>query len=454
MKLKNVSASQVQNFRRCARKWHWEKIGGFKFKGSYATRRGTAIHYGIELYLKTGEIAKYVAVSRASGNVEYTTQGPVADHLLDSKREDREIDVFQTDRFVKAAKQYLPQPGSDVGIEFMFKLATVKGGPVWIGYIDLLTEEEIKDYKTSSDIRRYSKTPEELEEDVQQNAYAKFVFDNSDRDEVPVSLIYLETRNKVKVNSREVTAVIKRRDCEKRWQGMLKDVEQMVVFAEVEDSLQVPCNPEACGDYGGCPHRERCGLSVLHGLGETTKKSEGKKMGAFLKNLKSGDTKETPKEETEGKAETKTEAKNEESIVPPDAPPRTTSDEDAEKLAAKKKKPAAKKKTPAKKTPKKEGLTLLIDCFPAKGNKDFVLFDDWVADRVETLNKAAEDAGGDTFWQAGFAEQKAAIAKVTAEAAKELKGTVVVRSSSSQAVRDFLPLVIPLADDIVQGFKG
>jgi hypothetical protein len=325
VKLRNVSASQVQNFRRCARKWHWEKIGGFKFRGSYATRRGTAIHHGIETYLKTGEIVKYVAVNRETGKVEYTTAGPVEDHLLDSKREDREVDVFQVERFVNAAKKYLPEPGSEMGIEFKVQMATTEGGPPWIGYIDLLTEEEIKDYKTSSDIRRYSKTPEELENDVQQNAYAKFVFDNSDRDEVPVSLVYLETRNKVKVNTREVTAVIERGKCQAKWAEMLKDVDQMVQLAEEEDSLQVPCNPEACGDYGGCPHKERCGLSVLHGLGETNK-SKGKKMGNFLKNLKNKKEAEAkgPPEEPKAEAKAKAEAG---SVVPPDAPPRTTSDE-------------------------------------------------------------------------------------------------------------------------------
>lgn len=512
MGLRNVSASQVTTFARCNRWWHWEKIGGHRQSSTRAMRRGTAIHYALEIYLSQGRIVGGVEVDIETGNATHNTtdvKSPEPD-----KNRTTGGEWWATKRYVEAIRHLLPTPERDGGpavmLEQAFSIPTLGGkGPPWLGFIDLLEEcvtiepyeddeaeflppplafvlSRVNDYKTSSDLRRYAKKNTELLDDIQANSYAKYVFNlDPEAEEVAARWIYMETRNKVKVNILEVPVVLTRSGVEANWARAMELVQKMVELAEVEDTLALDANPEACGDFGGCPHVRRCGLSALGGaftkLNNNTKQ-KGKSMG-FLKGLK----------RTMDRAEDAT------GVLSDDAGSRTTSDEEAKELtpkkkpakktaaekkaekeakvaAAKKAKAAAKaaeaaeaaakaaeeaeageddteeppKKKPAKaskKAPKAKagGFTLYVDCVPTKG-EEYALLSDLLVPLVE------ECGGLEEFWDLSFSDQKKALGIMAREIAKG--GNNVVAFSKQMFSADVVPGLSVVAAKVIMGMKG
>ena len=524
MKLKNVSASQVTTFARCKRKWHWEKIGGHREPPTRAMRRGTAVHYALEVYLARGHIVGGVEVDIQSGNATHNT----TDHDSKVPAKDRTEggEWWPTRRFVNAIKHLLPTPkangGPAVMLEQKFSIPTLGGkGPPWLGFIDLLeedveiavTEDEepsvlplvlnrVNDYKTSSDIRRYAKKVSELVDDIQANSYARFVFDiDPTAEEVAARWIYMETRNKIKVNILEVPVVLTRSGVEENWAQAMVLVQEMVELAEVEDTLQLEANPEACEDFGGCPHKGRCGLSALGGaFAKLNDNNKGKSMG-FLKGLKKSMDKPKAPEEAEGDEGTQDAS----GILSEDAASRTTSDEEAETLT-KKKKPAKKtvaekkaekeakaaekkaaedaikapeaaedaikapeaaedtikapeadedaddsaeeppKKKPSRRKPKAQtGFTLYVDCIPTKG-EEYALLSDLLAPYVE------ECGGLEEFWSMSFSDQKKALGIMAREVGKS--GSNVVAFSKQTFSSDVVPGLSVVATKVVMGCGG
>ena len=52
----HVSASQIKTYRRCSRKWWFEKIAGHRSPTSAAAELGRQLHAQLENYLLTGEL--------------------------------------------------------------------------------------------------------------------------------------------------------------------------------------------------------------------------------------------------------------------------------------------------------------------------------------------------------------------------------------------------------------
>jgi len=462
MKLKNVSASQLTTFKRCNRKWYWEKIEGFRSSGSVATRRGTAIHHALEHFVKNWDDWEVVEVDIESGQV-------VAGHEEMPEEENPKSEYVAVRRFLEAAKDYIPSPfSSDVVLEQMINMPTGEGMPPWLGFIDLLEDcGRITDYKTTSSIKSYSKSPEDLMTDIQAMSYAKYVLDISpDMKEVPLRWLYLETRNKIKVNVKESEITVSREHVESEWNKAMPLVAEMVKIAAAEAGSQsVTPNVEACNDFGGCPHKDRCGVTALSGLFE---KKETGSMG-FLDTLKAQTpTKEEPAKEVPAKEVPAKEIQREmhQEVLSKDAAPRTTPKTGPAEPKTPKKK-AAKKKAPAKAPDKtaveapakapvdgpKTPFRLFVDCAPIKcGN--FVLLEDLMGPLLDKLNAdCQEHMQKPSVWLLPFGEQKAAISGMVAEMAKTLTGDVVAMSGDMHS-RDVLPLLVPFASEVIRSFRG
>jgi hypothetical protein len=349
--IKHVSASQVITFRSCKRKWHWEKIGGFRSPSTPSQNLGKAIHAAIEHYILTGEVWEKALLM----------DGPPESFVERNADVSLSPYVFDVGRFVRAVKDRLNRKTASSEMEF--RMATFEGGPEWLGYIDYFCPDELIDFKNFSDLK-YAKDEETLLKDIQMNCYARHYFEIfPDAVSVPVSLFYMVTRNKVKVPTKEVKVIITRERCEKIWKGALKDVEEMIQLASVKNSLEIEPNTEACSAYGGCPHRKRCGV-------------EDKKVDASsLFDL-----------DTDSKHEMAVNAPQ--GIIPPDAPVDTApealsvdsgqpSQEDSPKIKGR------------KAAPKKAGLTLFISCYPTRGS-NAVDFAEWVAPIRTRANVVAQ----------------------------------------------------------------
>ena len=243
--IKNFSASQVVTFLDCNRKWFFQKILGIKTPPSEKMRLGTAIHKGLEQFVETGQYDHEQIVDGNTYNVHY---------------------------YVEAAKPHLP-PGPYI-VEQKISLETETGIP-WIGYVDLTTHEQITDYKTTSNLR-YAKTPLELETNAQMVSYAKHYFENHpESDQVILLHIYIETKNKRKINTHTSQTTVTREHIEEQWSLIQEILENMVSIAKLEKWEEVPANPPSCPKYGGCPFIDKCEIDpwdqITHGIKKPTK---------------------------------------------------------------------------------------------------------------------------------------------------------------------------------------
>tara|TARA_R110000824_G_scaffold86174_1_gene213487 strand:+ start:4971 stop:6497 length:1527 start_codon:yes stop_codon:yes gene_type:complete len=195
-------------------------------------KRGTLIHSMLEAYLRDGE----------------------------------ELPDDEFGRMAKPALERLPDKGSVPAdsVERRFTLdASVLGVP-FVGVIDLVEEGRITDHKTTSDWK-YTKGEEELRADPQAQAYALDYVLRSDAEEVTFRHVYIRTKGGL--GSRESSVTFTRADLAESVQTMRGDVARMRVAATLENISAVEYNLEACGDYGGCPHRATCASAGRQTLG-------------------------------------------------------------------------------------------------------------------------------------------------------------------------------------------
>jgi hypothetical protein len=294
--MKHVSATQVGAFNDCQRKWYMRYVVGLKTPRTPQQELGTSIHASLEHYLLTGEIRD---------------------------------DAYK--EYVEAALPFLPppkQPGHL--IEHKFLLPTFKGGPLWMGVIDLGIDEEppiVCDHKTTSDFR-YAKTPEEMERDTQLGSYAKWVQTEQQKalgysTGVIVQLLYLHTRRKTMAKRvKHVETVLTPEQVSAIWKRDLEVVRQMVVAEQVKRVEDLPPTTSACMKYGGCPYRSTCGLGVITNPGKKRKND----MSSFLERMKAKKAAEQPAASggNNDPSAPSIPPSQTENVVPDDAAPRTT----------------------------------------------------------------------------------------------------------------------------------
>ena len=219
-----LSASQVQTFVDCQRKWSWRYVEGVEDLPSPAAELGRAVHAELEKYLHGGEI-------------DFTTEiGYIA----------------------AAGLEHLPKPGTPglhIEEEFHFEGPS---GHSYLGYKDLEEPGAVTDHKTTSDLR-WQKTPEDLKTDIQATLYAVDYFRKyPEENDVELRWVYYQTRN-----TRKSAITRLRVHQEETWKRFL-EIERIAETMEVASSkraLELVPNIDHCSAYGGCPHQGRCNLS-------------------------------------------------------------------------------------------------------------------------------------------------------------------------------------------------
>lgn len=439
MILRNFSATQINDFNRCQRYWHFRAVDRIVVSKTPAQQRGIDIHEDKEHYLRAGEIRE-----------------------------------SQYRRYIEWLAEIYPKPGSEqMLIEEKFVLDTPFGIP-FILYMDLgLPDRDpplITDLKTTSDFR-YAKTKSELKGDTQMASYSRAFFELAPSlQEVGIGHVYLKVEKKVPKRPRKsrvlpVFTTIDRHEAQLVWERDMGVCGQMIEAATVAagDGLALPPNTNSCSMFGGCPYQKKCGISILETSNLFKKKGTNQKMG-FMNRIKES-TGKTPAPSNgqtapaapaaappTSAAEAKAKAKG---ILPEDAPPQETSDEEAAAILEEAEK-KAKKKTTRKRKSTKRGLTIYIDCAPAKGeHQDYTLFEDWIGPVLQSLNEAAQEHGNvPDYRMLGFGESKAAFGQAIAEKieAGNLPGALVV--SSDFTSKEALAHLIPLATDVVRALRG
>lgn len=250
--LSRTSASQIQEYAHCARRWYNGYVLGHRVPPTNAMVRGTAIHAIVEHYLKGGAITAEVCRPLI---VKAYEEAP---HL--------EIDFDDaTKQYMKmatSALEHLPQPNTPgVEVERWLEMPTFEGGPKFVGKYDAIEWERkparVDDCKSTSDFR-YVKSPEELAENIQLGAYAKHVIDETDDEYVDLRHIYIRTKGKA--ISMPVDKTVTSYQIQVRWEKTLGIVREMVAWAHARPASadDLPPNTESCELYGGCPYKPLC----------------------------------------------------------------------------------------------------------------------------------------------------------------------------------------------------
>ena len=213
-----------------------------------------------------------------------------------------------------------PRPGA-------LRRAFAYGGVLWGGKRDLLAELGGKawrrlgfsgprrwalyDYKTTKRIHPtaneegYAKSPEQLAADIQANVYGLATCAELDLRSVPARWVYFETKDSRR--SAEIPVLLERARCEDVVGVASERSKSLDAMQSIDDAEQ---NPQACADYGGCPHhvtaggpcdaRQSVGLLIqpriirkvdsnMAGL----KKENADKLAAFKKTAKAAAVEET-----------------------------------------------------------------------------------------------------------------------------------------------------------------
>ena len=163
-----LSATQIDIFQLCPRKWDWQYVKKIPLPPNRSQALGSRVHEILESYNRDGTV-------------------PDRNETFQFETDDR---IFFPGRVALLALPRLPKPGTGkVEGEFIIKAKAAD----YLGYIDLETEDRIIDFKTTSDPKRWAKTPETLQHDPQAIIYAMKKLLDSKVNRVILEWLYLKT---------------------------------------------------------------------------------------------------------------------------------------------------------------------------------------------------------------------------------------------------------------------
>lgn len=232
-----LSASQVETYRLCKRKWGFVYLAGLRTEGNSAAELGKRVHTVLENYLNTGV-------------VDYT---------------DKEASDIAADSLTVQ-----PEPHS-VKTEAAFAFTSIRPTGdfiTWRGYKDAERLGSVWDHKTTGNLA-YAKTSEDLLTDVQATIYAVDQFiKNPTLTAVALQWTYMRTKGAKKT----VPVLATREPVEAEAAFRTIEVTGEEICKAYEKALDVPDpeayvlknlepTPEACSAFGGCPFQGKCNLS-------------------------------------------------------------------------------------------------------------------------------------------------------------------------------------------------
>jgi hypothetical protein len=220
-----LSATEIDTFETCRRKWAYQYLDGLKPKQSSAAEFGLRVHKFLEKYL-TGYSIKYE-----------TAEGRVASPGL----------------------HYLPKalPKENVERPVFF----IKNGLIFHGYIDFFEQVGsqtwlIGDHKTSSNLSRVP-SPAELKKNTQANVYAQWAFTEKLAESVQLKWVYYRTQSTPKAVC--VETELTQKEAEENFAKVCKTADDILTI--VRDKSPSSCQPknlDACFKYGRCPFYAHC----------------------------------------------------------------------------------------------------------------------------------------------------------------------------------------------------
>ncbi len=250
------SASQLEAFQDCPRKWGWKYLDGIEAPPNPYAAFGLRLHRQIELYL---------------------TKGTPFDLTTDAGEA------------AMAGLHYLPKPGTP-GLTVEGKFILDGWGHRFLGYKDIQIIQpglvpKVADHKSTGNFK-WAKTPDELKTNIQAVLYATDVMVKTGSQDCDLLWIYYKRTKPFA--AKPVTVRVNRTELEPTL-VQIKDLADgmATIKASRASAIDLPTNLEACGKYGGCPYVNRCNLSPQEKLIAimTTQSLEDRK-NAFLAGIR------------------------------------------------------------------------------------------------------------------------------------------------------------------------
>lgn len=217
----------------CARKFWFQDVAGIVGGGSEATDLGSAVHSQIEHYLKTGQDALGKEARAGKGNIDEIT---------------RRFPVFQVESWVNGLKL----DGVNIRGKIDLK-GRVPGDPLIRGIVD---------WKTTSSIERYGKTPYQLRKDPQMLIYRQAAEEEGCVEALPMLHVYFGTKTR---ESEIVQTIINREQLAEGLGDTILTLRAMKGVAKVLDVSEVKPDRKKCaeGTKYQCPYFDVCPKSTV-----------------------------------------------------------------------------------------------------------------------------------------------------------------------------------------------
>jgi len=220
-----LSATEIDTFETCRRKWAFHYLDGIKSPASKSAELGLLVHDYLQSYLS------------GKSTDQETTESKIASSGL----------------------MYLPKKLPPENTERHF--AFTANSHVFQGYIDFfenLGSQKwlIGDHKTCSSLS-YALSPEQLKKNIQANVYAQWAFREKDAKEVILKWVYYRTKSKPKALCVETALTFD--EAQRNFEPIAKAADAIKnIIAAPRNLANFPKNESACFKYGPCPFYAQC----------------------------------------------------------------------------------------------------------------------------------------------------------------------------------------------------
>jgi len=239
-----VSASQIDTFRQCPRKWAWQYIEHVPREEARAFALGSRVHEILEEYYISGK-------------------APDTKEIWSWKKERK---LFYPGAVALTMIKIPFDPRSEVELGFEEEV----DGVTYVGKIDLnwVTAGvlEILDHKTSSDPVKWGKTEEALEHDTQKIVYSAIGLIKIHPELMGVNfcLNYGCVDAKPQKSKLVCAAYATREEAIDLFYTEIHPIAKKMTELKLEkkNPMELPYNTHACETFGGCQHKARCNLTA------------------------------------------------------------------------------------------------------------------------------------------------------------------------------------------------
>lgn len=227
----HVSASQIDNFQDCRRKWWFTSVLGIRPPPSPSAALGTAVHAALENYMLHGTPLPSTDAGRiAAAGLPYTRPGGAAPLV--------ELDMANH----PDNRRHL------AGVAVHGRIDV---------FVPSVNPPIVQDWKTTSAFK-WSKTESELKYNVQAILYAQFALDYCGKSAQSVRFQHINLLTKGPSTARLVAVDLDRAHVASEYARLDGVVAEMVTTSTATKPSEVAPTESACGKFGGCYFRDRC----------------------------------------------------------------------------------------------------------------------------------------------------------------------------------------------------